>query len=64
MSDIINLKQARKQRERDAKQKDSAVKRVKFGQSKVDKNIVDLSKTRLEKKLDDHKRGSPDDRDD
>jgi len=61
MSDIINLKQARKQRERDAKQKDSAVKRVKFGQSRVDKNIVDLSKTRLEKKLDDHKRDSSDD---
>lgn len=56
MSDIINLKQRRKQRERDAKNKDSAVKRVKFGASKAEKNIVDLSQTRLSKTLDDHKR--------
>lgn len=56
MSEIINLKQARKKRGRDAKDKDSAVRRVQFGQSKSDKKIVDLSLTRLSKKLDDHKR--------
>lgn len=56
MCDIINLKQVRKQRARDGKQKDSAVKRVKFGQSKIEKNVVDLSNNAFVKKLDDHKR--------
>lgn len=56
MSDIINLKQARKKRDRDQKSKDSAVKRVQFGASKVEKNIVDLAKERLSKKLDGHER--------
>lgn len=56
MCDIINLKQARKQRERDAKYKNSAVKRVKFGRSKIEKNVVELSNNKFAKKLDDHKR--------
>lgn len=56
MCDIINLKQARKRRQRDDKHKASAVKRVKFGQSRNDKNIVDLRNKTLESKLDDHKR--------
>lgn len=56
MCDIINLKQARKQRARDEKHKDSAVRRVKFGQNKIEKNVVDLSNNAFEKKLDDHKR--------
>lgn len=56
MRDIINLKQDRKQRARDEKHKASVVKRVKFGQSKIDKNIVDLGNNKFSKKLDDHKR--------
>lgn len=56
MCDIINLKQARKQRDRDAKHKVSAIKRVQFGQSKNDKNVVEILSKKLVKKLDDHKR--------
>lgn len=55
MCDIINLKQARKQRDRDAKHKVSAVKRVQFGQSKNDKNVVEILSKNFVKKLDDHK---------
>lgn len=65
MGQVINLNKARKQRNRDDKDKKSAVKRVKFGQSKADKTIVDLDNKRDTKKLDDHKREpSPDDNQD
>ncbi len=55
MGDIINLKNARKQRERDNKNKESAIKRVKFGAKRDEKNIIKLSQEKHEKKLDNHK---------
>ena len=55
MSDVINLRQARKQRDRDNKKKDSAVKRVQFGASKSDRGIVEFTRNKLNKNLDDHK---------
>ena len=60
MSDVINLRQARKQRDRDNKEKNSAVKRAQFGIKKSEHNIVELDRTKLNKKLDDHKLDKPD----
>lgn len=60
MSDVINLRQARKQRDRDNKEKNSAVKRVQFGTKKSDRDIVEFNRTKLNKKLDDHKLDKPD----
>lgn len=56
MSEIINLRRARKQRNRDNKAKDSTVKRAAFGESKASRNVVELSNARLNKTLDHHKR--------
>jgi len=55
MSDVINLRQARKQRDRDNKEKRSAVKRVKFGASKSERGVVEFARNKLNKSLDDHK---------
>ena len=55
MSDVINLRQARKQRDRDNKKKDSAVKRVQFGASKAERDVVEFTHNKLNKSLDDHK---------
>ena len=55
MSDVINLRQARKQRDRDNKEKNSAVKRAQFGLKKSERDVVEFNRTKLNKKLDDHK---------
>ena len=60
MSEVVNLRQARKQRDRDNKKKDSAVKRVKFGAGKSERDVVEFTRTKLNKKLDDHKLDKPD----
>ncbi|MEP1441867.1 MAG: DUF4169 family protein [Hyphomicrobiales bacterium] len=60
MSEVINLKQARKQRNRDNKKKDSAVKRAQFGARKSERDVVEFTRTKLDKKLDDHKLDKPD----
>lgn len=59
MSDVINLRQARKQRDRDNKEKKSAVKRVQFGTRKSEHDIVEFTRNKLDKKLDDHKIDKP-----
>ena len=60
MSEVVNLRQARKQRDRDNKKKNSAVKRVKFGARKSERDAVEFTRTKLNKKLDDHKLDKPD----
>lgn len=60
MSEVVNLRQARKQRDRDNKKKDSAVKRVQFGASKSDRDVVEFDRTKRDKTLDDHKLDKPD----
>lgn len=59
MSDVINLRQARKQRDRDNKEKNSAVKRVQFGMKKSERDIVEFTRNKLNKNLDDHKLDKP-----
>ena len=59
MSDVINLRQARKQRDRDNKEKNSAVKRVQFGMKKSERDIVKFNRNKLNKILDDHKLDKP-----
>ena len=59
MSDVINLRQARKQRDRDNKEKNSAVKRVQFGMKKSERDIVKFNRNKLNKNLDDHKLNKP-----
>ncbi|MEP3232306.1 MAG: DUF4169 family protein [Hyphomicrobiales bacterium] len=59
MSDVINLRQARKQRDRDNKEKNSAVKRVQFGIKKSERDIVEFTRNKLNKNLDGHKLDKP-----
>lgn len=64
MADIINLRQARKQKKRKDKEAESSIRRVQFGRSKTEKEIVDLEQSRHERHLDAHKRDDDDGSDD
>jgi len=59
MSDVINLRQARKQRDRDNKEKNSTVRRAQFGTSKSERGVVEFTRNKLNKSLDDHKLDKP-----
>lgn len=60
MSEIINLRQARKRRDRNQKHRESAVKRVKFGADKNEKAVISFIHDRQNRHLDDHKREEAD----
>ena len=56
MTDIINLKQQRKAKARVEKDKTAAENRVKFGQTKAEKQAQKLKAERAERHLQGHKR--------
>ena len=58
MAEIINLKQARKRKARDEKNKAAEANRRAFGRTKAEKQVTKLEKTRAEKLLDGHKLGN------
>lgn len=58
-AEIINLRQVRKQRERDAKAAEAAENRVRFGRTKVERQIEERSKAHSERALDGHRRETP-----
>ncbi|WP_085900038.1 DUF4169 family protein [Kiloniella majae] len=55
MNNVINLKQARKNKARKEKSAKAADNRVEFGRTKVEKEISKAQKERQTKILDDHK---------
>lgn len=55
-AEIINLRQARKQRERDEKDARAAENRARFGRSKADRALEDDAQARAARSLDGHER--------
>ncbi len=56
MADIINLRNARKQKQRDESAKAAANNREKFGRTKAEKLLVKAELLLAEESLDGHKR--------
>ena len=56
MGKIVNLKQQRKRRARDAREEKAAENRVSFGLSKKDRKRADTLRDKAAKDLDGHKR--------
>jgi hypothetical protein len=56
MADVINLRSARKQKERSVREQQAANNREKFGRSKSEKTATTLEAARAEKALNAHKR--------
>ena len=56
MGEVVNLRQARKQKARAEKEAQAETNRAKFGRSKAEKLEGAAEKTRAEKHLDGHKR--------
>jgi len=52
MGDIVNLRQFRKQKQRQDKSAKADVNRAKFGQSKLDKKLTEVEKARSDQTLD------------
>ncbi|MDG1211829.1 MAG: DUF4169 family protein [Paracoccaceae bacterium] len=59
MSKIVNLKQARKQWDRAAKEADGTANATRHGRTKAERLAEDKVATKTEKHLDDHKRDKP-----
>ncbi len=55
-AEIINLRNVRKQKQREQKETDAAANREKFGQTKADKSLIKKQKQLSETSLDGHKR--------
>jgi hypothetical protein len=59
-AEIINLRQARKQRARDLKAVEAAENRARFGRSKAERAVEELSRARAGQALDGHAVMRPD----
>ncbi|MCA0405989.1 MAG: DUF4169 family protein [Proteobacteria bacterium] len=59
MADIINLRKARKAKERSAAEKQAEENRIRFGQTKQEKIVRKLEKARADKAHDAGKRDKP-----
>lgn len=55
MSDIVNLRQFKKKKTRDAKEKQAEQNRVLFGRTKTEKNFAREETRKAEKFLDSHR---------
>ncbi len=56
MAEIINLRRARKRKERAEKEARAADNRLAFGRRKADRTLTDARKDLAERRLDAHKR--------
>lgn len=59
MAEIINLRKARKAKERSSAEKQAEENRIRFGQTKQEKTVRKLEKARADKALDASKRDKP-----
>ena len=60
MADIVNLRRARKLRERGRQQTEAAQNRVVFGRSKAEKRLVESERALAEASLDARRLSKPD----
>lgn len=60
MADIVNLRQARKARTRNEKQKDADASRTAHGRSKAEKSLTKARGEKAVRDLEAHKREKPD----
>nr|WP_321456348.1 DUF4169 family protein [uncultured Cohaesibacter sp.] len=60
MGNIVNLRQARKAKARNEKEKQAEANRARFGQTKAQKTKARFEADKLERHLDGHKRDLPD----
>ena len=60
MADIVNLRRARKLRERGRQQTEAAQNRVVFGRSKAEKRLVESERALAEASLDARRLAKPD----
>jgi hypothetical protein len=56
MAEIVNLRQARKQKARAEKEARAAENRVNFGRSKAERKLRQAERDKAESRLDSHKR--------
>lgn len=60
MSEIVNLRGARKQKERERKQAEAAERRALFGRSKAEKRLTESERALAEARLDARRLERPD----
>ena len=56
MADVINLRRARKAKDRDARERDAAEKRRRFGATRAEKEAEAARRKRAERLIDGHRR--------
>lgn len=61
MADIVNLRQVRKRKARDDKEKTAEANRMAYGRSKAEKQGTKLEQARADKVLDAHRKEEKDD---
>jgi len=61
MGDVVNLRQARKRRGREALARASAEMRIAFGMTKTQRRRVETEREKAERSLDSHRLERPDD---
>jgi len=61
LSEIVNLRRARKQKNRELKEAEAAEKRALFGRSKAEKRLTESERARAEAQLDARRLPRPDD---
>ena len=60
MTEIVNLRQARKQKSRELKQAEAAQNRAVFGRSKAEKRLIESERALAEAQLDARRLAPPD----
>jgi hypothetical protein len=60
LAEIVNLRRARKSRERDRQKDEAAQNRAVSGRSKAEKRLVEIERTLAEANLDAHRLTKPD----
>jgi len=58
MGEVVNLRQARKRRDREARESEADANRIKHGLGKVEKNLIAARREQDARKLEGHRLGS------
>ena len=61
MGEVVNLRRARKGRDRQRKEAEAAENRIAFGMTKAERRLRDSEREKAERGLDGHRLGRPDD---
>lgn len=60
MAEIVNLRRARKQRERAAAEQQAEQNRISFGRSKAERRLAEAERDKADRTLDGHRLADPD----